>query len=484
MAHWRELRPVAALLAMVAAAFLTTTAAAEEPVVRTSADGAGPSHLFWLTGPASGQSGADIVGVVDPLYAAIRFYRVTRSSVADAPLTGRVERLGACGLPIDLRPWRLHQTKTGVVLEAMPDPGEAGHLATAAALKTKRYKIDRAIASTGDLIDPQQLDTPAWNPGSKACGSYEGPARPVREGQPYTARRGVNYPARTIIINNRPDALTTRAPLTVRSPNDGLYRLVSASELEPAGTHRVVQITEALPGKDGILRLRQSLLTYTGGQVVGTRRFDETLIRSKIGRRPMAVLPTGEVIAMGSVSSGEGKVFALLSCGSLIELKGGKKARVLPCLEDTGAASRNIVDQVAVPQPQPSSEPAAGPERATGDDKTIFDRTLPVRRAAWSVDTTNLPERCRVPGGCFVGPADRQTKYVAIRGMRLTRGVYEQSTVAYAQTDHPDVDVPAFIAKTRADWDASLRAIDDPASRTPAISTTTSAVIWESTARP
>lgn len=466
MAWWRK--PFALAVAATTAVFMATAAVAGEPVVRTSADGAGPSHLFWLTGPPIATAGSDTIGVVDPLYAAIRFYRVERASAAGAPLTGRVEQLGACGLPVDFRPWRLHQTKTGVVLESMPDPGEAGHLATAAALRTQRYRIDRTVATSGYLTDVVRLETAGWDPAAKPCGKYDGPASPVREGQPYSARRGANHPARTIIITNRVGALTTRDPLIVRSPNDGLYRLVSATELEPAGTHRVVQITEALPSGDGVMRLRQSLLTYAGGEVVGTRRFDETLIRSKIGRRPMAVMPTGEVVVMGSVKAGSGeKIFALLSCGSLIGLNSGKKASVLPCLEDTGAASRNIIDAIAVPNPPSVSEPLAGPNRSTGDDKAIFDRTLLVRRAAWSVDTTNLPERCRVPAGCLVGPIGRQTKYVAIRGMRLTRGVYKQPAMAYAQTASPAVDVPAFVSRTRADWDASLRSLDDGASPTP-----------------
>uniref|UniRef100_B0T6I0 Uncharacterized protein n=1 Tax=Caulobacter sp. (strain K31) TaxID=366602 RepID=B0T6I0_CAUSK len=461
--HWKL--AIGGLIAFSLSILAQAPAGAEEAMVRTSADGAGPSHLFWLTGPSAGQPGDDIVGVVDPLFAAVRFYSVRRATLDGEPLGSRLKPLGACGLPIDLRPWRVHQTKAGVMIETMPNPGVAGFQAKAAALLSRYYLISRTIADSG-LAAEADLKSVNWDPGAaKSCGAYDGVPKALRARQPYAAARGAKFPARTIILTNGPQALTSRDSLIVRSPKDGLYRLTSARELEPSGTRRVVQITEVLPSSDGMLRLRQSILTYLDGQVVASRRFDETLLRSKLGQKPIAVTPVGELLVMGLIADGQGKkMFAIVSCGQID--KPVRPGDLSACRDGEAYTTRNISDETPVAGPPAFTQPAGVPagETQLKNARALFDLTEDVRTVTWRADASKLRVDCRSATGC---PVQGET-YVAIRGLRLTRGPYEQTGMAYAQTEDPRATLDGFLQVSRAGgWDARLSNLDAAGVKTP-----------------
>jgi hypothetical protein len=154
-------------------------ASAQQPTlgnIRALADGAGPSHIFWLTGPLARSGGADVVGIVDPLYAAIRFFSIERPTGSNDNLAARWKPLGACALRVDFFPWRVHHTKTRVIIEGMPRPG-AGHNSVEGAFRSAVLTMDRRIAS-GPLraaigAAGSRIETTSWNPANEPqCGDY------------------------------------------------------------------------------------------------------------------------------------------------------------------------------------------------------------------------------------------------------------------------------------------------------------------------
>lgn len=429
--------------------------------IRTSSDGAGPTHLFWLSGPPAGATGADIVAIVDPLYAAVRLFSIQRLVDGDIPLAKRFQTLGACSLPVSLRPWRIHQTKQGVLVETMPDPGNAGHQAKVTALVSQYYLIKRDLKLDG-LAPESDLNTNSWNP-EKAmpCGSVVGDSTSLR--QPFFAHRGKKNPARTIIIENTPAALSSTSPLIVRSPKDGAFWLYSARELEPAGPRRIVQIVEGQLATDGLLRLRQHILTYNNQRVIADRLFEESLVRSKLGLRPLAVMPSGELLAMGLMDQVQGPPsFAIFSCG-LVDKPTGSKNNDLCSDRSNTVSGRNISDTVTPAMALEDSVQGKVPDRS--DDVTIFNRTKAVRDVPWSVDTSSLPDECRAAKGCRASGGN----FVPIHGIRLTRGVYSRVGMAYAQTENPKQDVDSFLALSHVSggWKLDRASLESSANRTP-----------------
>lgn len=433
--------------------------------IRTSADGGGPTHIFWLDGPASKQPGRDIIAVVDPLYAAVRLFSLERLTSDVNKLSARFSFLGACALPLTLRPWRIHQAKLGVYIETMPDPGVSGHKVKAAALRSIYYLIKRDI-KLDSLATDEQINSLSWDP-SKApqCGVIAGKSLAVRDRQPYTASRGAKNPSRTIILKNSGASILPSAPLIVRSPQQGAFRLYSARELEPVGARRIVQITEGQASDDGLLRLSQHVLTYAGGKVIADRRFDESLVKSKLGQRPLAVTPGGELLAMGLKRvAGEDKArFQIISCGlvdaTLVVGEG------FLCSNDNDAVSaRNIADDMTVISDSQSEDqiPNLGKPTLSNDD-TIFDRTKTVRTVEWSVNAAMLPEKCRIASGCAVHGGN----YVPIHGIRLSYGIYNQTGMAYAQTGDVENSISRFLQYDVDDWSSSLRNLGTPDVFTP-----------------
>lgn len=413
-------RRIALLAALLAVPGITQLQPLGGDAIRAAADGAGPSHIFRLTS----DRGGDTIGVVDPLFAAIRFFRIRRGSEA---LGARLTPAGVCALPVDFRPWRIHQFRHHILIESMPDPGAFGHAVTVTRLRTRTIVVRRAL-----LQDPARFETAAghidassWDPADEpACGTRASSAAAASSN---SADRPTRRNARTIVLANRRSALAPARALVVRSAAN---RLVSATELEPTATLRIVQAVEALPSADGVLRTRVRLLAYARG---ATRphhslALNDSELRGKFGQKPVVVLSSGELLLMGKQPGGSSP-FRIFSCGNIA----GPPTRGL-CSDDVAAS----------PAPAPQGRAritATGPGGGLGA-AAIFanvDRLVSYRLA---VDTRALPEACRNPAGCRIG--SEAERFVPIRGIRLTRGVFTRRGIPYAQARVPQDLDPLF----------------------------------------
>ena len=430
------------LLSLAALAFGVGKAQAQSGsvgMIRLYSDGAGPSHIVRVGRNTAGDG--DVVAIVDPLLSAVRILDV-RDAPASETLDSRVTSKGACALPVSFRPWRLHSLRGKILIESMPDPGNAGYLARPETLRTSVYEIDRTTLASDSPTFVQAgslLDTQAWTPATaQQCGSIVSSGRPYATA-PVRAVRGAKNPARTIILSNTPSALAPRGQLIVRSPPDARYRMISARELEPAGGYRFVLTAEAAKTESGTVNVTQRLLAFSETTRLPVRelRFDPTTIRSKLGQRPIAILSTGEVLVMGkAASTGPIPVFKLFSCGRLTAQP--TTTPLCDATQDT-IAGRSSADLVAVSQEtSPAQDFAADEPRpaATLNSRRIFENVAPLAKFLFRVDTSRMPEACRVIQGCAV--AGSKINFVPIRGIRLTRGNFERSGVPYAQADVPE----------------------------------------------
>lgn len=436
--------------------------------IRISLDGAGPSHLFRVGSDTNG----DMIGIVDPLFAAIRLYRVEPMANGRA-LRDRVFDIGACALPVKFRPWRLHQLNDAVVIESMPNPGTTGFQVKPDALRTTLYTINRkqllslqaqSLRDAGNAID-----TPQWDP-SKAveCGLLDPAERRVGTANPTIAVRGAKNPARTIILDNAESALAPRTRLVVRAERPGEFALLSARELEPTDTHRIVQISEAVPANDGILRIKQRLLVFaqttTTTNLVRQVTFDDRFLRSKIGQRPIAILSTGEVLAMGKYRFENVSAFRLITCGLALSTKPDSSLPSL-CRDDgNDMKAREKADTVAAAEVPAKPFDGVVDEGARFTSRRLFANVEPLASKEWNVDTRELPEICRSAKGCSVNGQEKP--FVPIRGIRLTRGDYHQRGVPYAQAEVPE-DYRRFLAQTDQERTAALKKARDGAGALP-----------------
>ena len=428
---------MAALLTLGTAAAHSEAPDPPEPGVdriRVSADGAGPSHIFWLNGNRS----ADVIGIVDPLYAAIRFYRVRRGA---GTIASRLHPAGVCALPIDFRPWRVHQLGDRVLIESMPDPGAAGHVATPATMRTRMLVVRRRLLANPAPFEraAQLIDGSRWNPATApSCGVASAKTGKSGAGAPErTTRRG----ERLIQLRNARAALAPASALTVRSRG---YRLFSARELEPMPGYRIVQASEALPGDDGLIRVRYRILAYSRGRgtLAHALVLNDTELRGKLGQKPVVALPSGELLVMGKLP-GEATPFRILSCGNIAGPPAGPCAKDSPPPQLQGnAVMRATVSRRAVARPL--------------DARTIFANVARMVAYPLSVDTRGMPEACRRAEGCPVG--GDTANFVPIRGIRLTRGIFTRRGVPYAQASVPG-DIDKLFAATSAQLGRALAGV-------------------------
>lgn len=450
-------------------ALLSSTASAEQvnpekdDTIRISRDGAGPSHIFWV-GRRSGST-TDIVGIIDPLYAAVRFFSVVPA--ADASDGGRIQSAGVCGLPVDLRPWRVHQNKQAVIIETMPVVGVAAQNSSPKVVTTRMYSIPRKIVEkpASTFTDAAEgILTREWDPATVVpCGSWDGP-----DGSPgakigLVAVRGAHNPNRTIILANGPDALAPRQDLIVRARSSSPNRLMSARELEPTATRRIVLLSEGIGSADGLLRIQQRLLIFARDSraLIGEMSFDDTFLRSKLGARPIAVLPTGEVIAMGKYNASGETSFRLMSCGSI--LNAAAKSQICAHV-DEDLKYRQTPDTTTVENPSLPEIDTPELRAEALSARQIFENVRPLTEYKLRVDTTYLPADCRLAQGCFTGQTNggKPVNFVPIRGIRLTRGIFERTGVPYAQANIPS-DLDAILTASQQQLTVALANVQNGA---------------------
>jgi hypothetical protein len=438
--------------------------------IRNLADGAGPSHLFWLNGPAAGQPGTDIIGVIDPLYSAIRFFSIIRTGDVSSPLSGRLKDLGACTLDVNFLPWHVHQFKNYVVIEGMPRPGPDGQKAVEKSFKSIVLSIDRTLLA-GDRLSIARsarirIETVDWDPSAgPECGKYSASETRTGDAASYIARRGRPKPKSTIILTNKANALAPKFPLTVHVRTGGQYWLYSATELEPAGSVRIVQTSQGAPGNDGMVRITQRLLIF-GGRGSKPRRemlFDESRARSKLGYKALAVLPSGELLAMGRF--GASTNFSIRSCGNVLLLEGATEVCREMQREAEARKNLNSEDYITGAENGPSANVDAGRlGSSVRDVNEMFSRLRPYVTKSWSVDASRLPEQCRLPSGCEV--PGQEAKFVPLRGIRLSRKTFTRTGAPYAQTDDLR-DVRKFLETSDRDLTLALERVTNGAHGAP-----------------
>ncbi|WP_277981185.1 hypothetical protein [Sphingomonas phyllosphaerae] len=406
--------------------------------IRLYSDGAGPSHLFRLSRDAA--STGDVIGIVDPLLSAIRFYDVQDANALAPLLRDRIQPLGACALPVDFRPWRLHASRDAVTIESVPTPGSAGYRVRVADLRTTNLQLARTItsiagprlAAAGAIVDTQD-----WNPSAAfQCGAVSAPAR-VYSAALERAIRGKSNPNRTIILTNTAAALAPANALIVRTPSDTKTRMISARELEPAGGERYVQTAEGAETADGTISITQRIIAFdvSTGKPKAELRFDPATIKGKLGLKPVAVLSTGEILVMGKQpAAGNTSIFQVFSCGTLV---GKTQYRLQVCdRTDNDIAARSNADLAPVSQDAPAVQAfdTADPAPLSGlTAASIFAAVTDAVDLDFYVITKDLPIECRVIAGC---PSGHQAPhFVPIRGIRLSPTSFRRAGVPYAQTD-------------------------------------------------
>jgi hypothetical protein len=466
--------PIASLRRSTFVAFLTVSCCCSAPGlaesgaldgIRKREDGAGPTHLIWLSGPApSAVVGRDIVAVIDPLYAAVRLLTIERTNQQDALLKPRMNPLGACSLPIDFFPWRVMQFRDYVLIEGAPSPGKFGHNAKLGDFQTRSFVIRRDfvqvhgeenVRRSGSTIDEKE-----WDP-TKAlsCGDYQELPQKLGLNASYTASRRSN---RTIILANKPAALAPGYPVTARAESGDKTLLYSARELEPAGSLRAVQISEGVDTADGMIRIRQRVLTFAAddSKPKAEWAFDESYARSKLGMKPLAVLPSSELIAMGY--STETKAFMIQSCGYL---NAASSTLSKLCRSENVVPGRSVSDGDRTPQQNANQATPTTEIDQKNSANIIFGRLKNYLEKEWNVDTSKMPGQCRSADGCKV--ASRGENFVAIRGIRLTRGVFKRTGAPYAQTKTLDDVKRSFAPDTQTAFSSALENVMKGATGTP-----------------
>jgi hypothetical protein len=414
--------------------------------IRAAADGAAPSHLFWLAHDGAGKG--EIVGVIDPLFAAIRLYRIADADASHPSLRTRLAAAGVCALPVALRPWRVHQLEQRVVIESMPEPGKTGFRVRERGLATQSYTIRRDLFGPGSSralrAGLDKIDTPDWDPDRAYPCGLAGTRRPLGFAAGAISRRGLRHPASTITLQNGLAALAPAWPLTVGSDDASRYRLLSARELEPALGRRIVQTSELLPSADGEMRTRLSLLVAArNGRIVRRVVLDGKTISGKTIVKPFAVLPTGEIVKLGARIGPSGTMgYELAGCGTI-----GDDAVPAACLPQSPRHWPSVIG------PRPATR---GTSRPALSARAIFAAATPLGDFRWSVDTRALPAACRSAAGCAV--PGQAARFVALRGIRLTRGVYAGRGIPYAQTEDLNA-LGRFRGASRAELSHALGAV-------------------------
>lgn len=454
---------IALSIGAASAAPAAEPASSPPSTIRVGRDGAGPSHLFWL---AKGQDGmSDVVGVVDPLFSVIRYYRVKRGS---GEFRDRLERvLGACALPpLDapghgIRPWRGLQFDDHIILESSPEPAGSLPIApvtTVNLLQTRQYRIERAVPDavamrkTLDRLDasealPSDAQSGAWIPNDTenlSCGHMLPQKASPATSAPYRVR-GVAGAAigpatsNRVIIDVAKDGLGGQSSTLLHFR--GMFQ--SATPLEPSEGRRNFVVTYTAPSNDGILRADRSIISVsmTDGSAT-TRPIVADALRAKMGQRPFTVLPTGEVILMGKDLTGS--EFQLISCGLVTDLANtsrkdrqssicGKESASAASLASEitgpgtaldGSTSRSVIGATA----SVNVAPAKGPSGVNAF--SIFKATETARNTVWSFDAAAIPDGCRKSKGCQ--PTDNTAAYVPPYSQRLTRGTYSKQGMPYA----------------------------------------------------
>ena len=203
--------------------------------------------------------------------------------------------------------------------------------------------------------------------------------------------------------------------------------------------------------------MRQHLDLFSGAGMVVRLTFDETGIRPKLGAKPIAITPVGEVVAMGAAPVVSGNpVFSFRSCGVLrVNADANALCRPDEPLPDQGG------DAAEEGAEKPTAQPAAGQDISAGSVSDVFRRVTPMVRD-WTVDTDGLPESCRVPQGCLT-PKGR---FVSLRGIRLTRHMFTGHGTGYAMSDGIDL-ATAFNSRSPEDKHNALVHVATDGSKVP-----------------
>jgi hypothetical protein len=419
--------------------------------IRGSHDGNGVSHIFWLQSnkdESDPRNNGELVGVIDPLYSAIRIYLVKNEN---GEFSSRVKSFGACALPPPdgsekgIRPWRIIQLKDSVVIESSPEAkpeknGQNSRLTEKVAAKnliSKRYEIKRYSLDKSKLVetltnlessDNNSKQNP-WFPGDKKnlqCGNSElGPSSPATSAPYYVSSTDK---AKTFEIKNRVNIKLYKELLGQEEKEsthalkfNGVFQ--SVLPLEPSNGYKNFILTYTGNSQGGIIRTNRQIISISDDKKTEKRRYiHPNLLKSKMGYQVVSVLPTGEILMIGKNFDSE--KFQIIGCGFVGD---GKEAPSVCSPNNTDPFIETTFDSEA----EQANQSLIVPIGSSINSKLIFSHTKNARDGHWAFDAGKIPNECRSAKGCYV--VGEESNYIPPAGQRLTKGKYEKFGLPYSQ---------------------------------------------------
>ena len=389
----------------------------QDAVLRPYANGAGPSAIFRLGRDAAGHR--DLFGVVDPVLWRIQYFTLDDPSPAAAPLSQRWRRAGDCALGPAFRVWRVHALPGRVVLQSQPRVTAAALSRPGAAFASDKVTLDSRPAAVAAIIARAPTD-PELAPAEPCAAAAAAPARfdPALDAAAQVTGGG----DRAFVVRRR--HLPPGAGPFLRAPvrlADAPAVLVSAQELEPAGSLRHFIVTARSGASPGFVRAVVTVERRAARPALNrTLRIDLGLTRVKSGQKFVAVSSVGEVLVIGTADHDSFYVHA--------------------CRFQDGAGAASVCHLESHPADAATGPPVALPPGAhaltavsRGD---LWTRVWWYALQTYQIDAGAIPAPCRRVAPCRIGGA--ALAWSPISELRLASGVVRRIGVPYAQSQSLD----------------------------------------------
>lgn len=407
--------------------------------VRDIPDGPGVFNIFWAaTYNATNEKSQDIVGVIDPLFAALRLYMVdSHQGAIDA-----IDEIGVCAMPIEFRPWQLHQKAETLEIESMPIAKDLKTINKAKIpdFTNVLYSIDREFLRQNIKSFSKALAK--LNASETGNGAPWYPEENIQCGK---IINNVNKPAQTAPIKYqkhdtefapqieiKPEA---KKPIIAQASKSAAD-LIFAHSIGEVPSGNMVWMAESQKSDIGIVKLKQRLVFYDKeNNPKWSKWFDETNIRYKLPLAPIMALPNGNLLAIGENKNPNGrKAYSIFSCGSPLSGMSFQTNFELCGQSDLSDLSE-LKPQIAIAKEAEKKPlfPNINLNFSGINEDKIFANMAPHLSIRWRVNTDLLPDECRKSKGCTTNIS--KNAYVPLKSMRLTKGEYSHLGTPYAQAD-------------------------------------------------
>lgn len=408
--------------------------------VRNIPDGPGVFNIFWAAQyNNTPEISQDLVGIIDPLFAAIRFFMIDSKKGA----IKAIDEIGVCAIPIDFRPWQLYQKGDKIEIESMPMPKEMKSInrAKIADFTNSIYEIDReflkqnlkAFSKALSKLNAAEDGSGApWFPEENIqCGKLLSKTNKPSQTAPFKYQKfETNNSPQIEIKKNTDKTVIAKASNTASD-------LMFAYPIFDNDNGNLVWFAENQNNSDGIIKLKQRLVLYdNNNNPIWEKWFDETNIRYKLPLKPITALPNGNILAIGENKNPNGaKSYSIFSCGNPFAKAFNQQINEALC----GNSGINDITELKPQKSDKKWEPRA---RSFGginlnfmglsEDK-VFANMEPHLKVNWRVNTDFLPNECRKSKGCVTSVS--KNAFVPLKSMRLTKGEYSHLGTPYAQAD-------------------------------------------------